>query len=121
MLILNCEYCGRPLGAADVVGETRRCLGCSGPVAPHAPAAHTDPALVAARAAWTTQVNDHKTHLGLSLPQQAALTGALLGRRSLWVCTPTELYEQIAILAAMESASAVAAFISRQRLEGETS
>jgi len=118
-MILNCDSCGRPLGAADVVGATRRCVGCNGPVGPTR-AALPDPALVVARAAWTEQVNAHKTRLGLSFPQRAALTGALLGRRSLWVCTPTELYEQIAILAAMESAGEVEAFISRQRLEGET-
>ncbi len=118
MLILNCDSCGRPLGAADVVGATRRCVGCSGPVGPHRPAAQTGPALVVARAAWQEQTNVHKRRLGLTMPQRAALTGALLGRRSLWTCTPAELYEQIAILAAMEDATEVEAFITRQRLEG---
>ena len=118
-MILNCDSCGRPLGAADVVGETRRCVGCSGPVGPTR-AALPDPTLAAARAAWTEQVHIHKTRLGLSFPQRAALTGALLGRRSLWTCTSAELYEQIALLAAMHSATEVTAFIARQRLEGET-
>ncbi len=117
-MILECEYCRRPLGAADVVGESRRCVGCSGPVGPHRPAAQTDPALVAARAAWQEQTNVHKQRLGLSLPQRAAVTGALLGRRSLWTYTPAELYEQITVLAAMESAAEVEAFIRRQQLEG---
>ena len=31
-LILSCAECRRPLGAADVVGSTRLCVGCSGPV-----------------------------------------------------------------------------------------
>ena len=59
-MILNCDSCGRPLGAADVVGATRRCVGCNGPVGPTR-AALPDPALVVARAAWTEQVNAHKS------------------------------------------------------------
>ena len=117
-LILNCDSCGRPLGAADVLGEARRCVGCSGPVGPHRPAAQTDPALVAARAAWQDQTNAHKRRLGLSGPQRTALTGALLGRRSLWTYTPAELYEQIAVLATLQNTAEVEAFITRQRLEG---
>ncbi|MDQ2808004.1 MAG: hypothetical protein M3Z04_14005 [Chloroflexota bacterium] len=119
-MILECDYCGRPLGAADVVGESRRCVGCSGPVGPHRPAAQTDPALVAARAAWQAQTNAHKQRLGLNGPQRAALTGALLGRRSLWACTPAELYEQIAVLESLQSAAEVDRFIYRQQLEGGT-
>lgn len=118
MLILNCDSCGRPLGAADVLGAARRCVGCSGPVGPHRPATQTDPVLVAARAAWQEQTNSHKRRLGLNGPQRAALTGALLGRRVLWSYTPAELYEQIAVLAALQNAAEVEAFITRQRLEG---
>lgn len=117
-LNLNCESCGRPLGAADVVGGARVCVGCSGPVGPHRPAADTDSALVAARSAWQEQTNAHKRRLGLNAERRAALTDALLGRRSLWSYTAAELYEQIAVLAAMQSAADVETFITRQRLEG---
>jgi len=76
-MILHCDLCGRPLEAADVVGETRRCIACSGPL---------DPAVLAGlNECWSQgQVEGHINRLKYLKRQSYGRAGlALLQQRVL--------------------------------------